>query len=63
MMWEHFTFQWCITDSPPDVDSIHSLLIGILLDPVESISVMEKGPSAETPEVLMLMLEAFCIEA
>lgn len=43
---------WTINDNPPTVDTLSSLLLGFLLDPNFSATLLEKGPSADSSEAV-----------
>lgn len=45
-----YFLQWNINESPPTKD-VMTLTFGLLLNPEAAMSMVDKGPSADSPEV------------
>lgn len=44
-------FQWDVSESPPDYDSIQKITIGFIFNPDYYTNVLDKGPPADSTEV------------
>ena len=58
LSYNNVWFQWSVTESPPSQLNDSSLTIGFLCNRETCNSIIDKGPAAETPEVIMVVLTA-----